>query len=82
MPPARLVAVSEFVGEADGHRVHVQIQIGRAEVRPVSEFLAAEELVMSYVKSSGQKSAAKYNDLRKEFQSRVGEMTKRIGKKK
>ena len=46
------------------------------------EFLAAEELVMSYVKSPGQKSAARYNELRKEFQAVVAEMTKRIVRKK
>ena len=46
------------------------------------EFLAAEELVMSYVKSPGQKSAARYNELRTEFQAVVAEMTKRIVRKK
>ena len=44
--------------------------------------IAAEELVMSYVKSPGQKSAARYNELRKEFQAVVAEMTKRIVRKK
>ena len=46
-----------------------------------SEFLAAEELVMSYVKSPGEKSAARYNELRKEFQAVVAGLTKRVMRK-
>jgi hypothetical protein len=45
------------------------------------EFLAAEELVMSYVKAPGEKSAARYNELRKEFQSIVTTLTKRVARK-
>jgi hypothetical protein len=53
------------------------------EVADVAEeFLAAEELIMSYVKSPGEKSAARYNELRKEFQGRVAELTKRVARKK
>ena len=47
-----------------------------------AEFLAAEELVMGYVKAPGEKSIAKYNDLRKEFQNMVAALTKRVSKKK
>src|SRR5687768_10315446 len=35
------------------------------------EFLAAEEIVMRYVKGPGEKSPARYNELRQEFQSIV-----------
>jgi 4-hydroxy-4-methyl-2-oxoglutarate aldolase len=47
-----------------------------------AEFLAAEELVMSYVKSPQEKSAARYNELRKEFQAQVAALTKRVSRKK
>jgi hypothetical protein len=36
---------------------------------------------MKYVKGPGEKSAAKYNELRKEFQSIVGTLTKRVQRK-
>jgi len=51
-----------------------------ADIGP--EFLAAEELVMKYVKGPGEKSAGKYNELRKEFQSIVAALTKRVSRKK
>jgi regulator of RNase E activity RraA len=46
------------------------------------DFLAAEEMVMRYVKSPGEKSAARYNELRKEFQAAVAALTKRVSRKK
>jgi regulator of RNase E activity RraA len=45
------------------------------------EFLAAEELVMSYVKGSGEKNVSRYNELRKEFQSVVASLTRRVTRK-
>jgi 4-hydroxy-4-methyl-2-oxoglutarate aldolase len=54
-----------------------------AEVADISaEFLAAEEIVLSYVKSMGKKSIARYNELRKEFQNIVNGLTKRVSRKK
>jgi regulator of RNase E activity RraA len=47
-----------------------------------AEFLAAEELVMKYVKSPAEKSVARYNELRKEFGSIVAALTKRVSRKK
>jgi 4-hydroxy-4-methyl-2-oxoglutarate aldolase len=44
------------------------------------EFLAAEEIVMRYVKGPGEKSAGRYNELRKEFQAVVAGLTKRVGR--
>jgi regulator of RNase E activity RraA len=68
-------------GDANGV-TSVPVEIA-AEVADISaEFLAAEEIVMSYVKASGPKTVARYNELRKEFQSRVTEMTKRVSRKK
>ena len=43
-----------------------------------AEFLAGEEIVMSYVKGSGEKSVAKFNELRKEFANIVAGLTKRV----
>jgi regulator of RNase E activity RraA len=68
-------------GDANGV-TNIPIEIA-AEVADIGgEFLAAEELVMSYVKSPGEKSAARYNELRKEFQSIVAVLTKRVMRKK
>src|SRR4029453_6935638 len=46
------------------------------------EFLAAEDLVMKYVKSPGEKSVARYNELRKEFQAVAATLTKRVARRK
>lgn len=54
-----------------------------AEVADVAEeFLAAEETVMQYVKGAGEKSTARFNELRKDFQSIVNALTKRVSRKK
>jgi regulator of RNase E activity RraA len=67
-------------GDANGV-TNIPVEIA-AEVADVGgEFLAAEELVMKYVKSPGEKSAARYNDVRKEFQSIVAALTKRVARK-
>lgn len=60
---------------------NIPIEIASEVADIGAEFLAAEELVMSYVKSPGEKSAAKYNDLRKEFQSIVTTLTNRVQRK-
>ncbi len=46
-----------------------------------AEFLAGEEIVMSYVKGTGDKSVAKFNELRKEFGNIVAGLTKRVSRK-
>jgi regulator of RNase E activity RraA len=68
-------------GDANGV-TNIPLDIA-AEVADVGgEFLAAEELVMNYVKSSGSKSVSKYNELRKEFQSIAAALTKRVSRRK
>jgi 4-hydroxy-4-methyl-2-oxoglutarate aldolase len=53
-----------------------------AEVADVAaEFVAAEEIVMNYVKAPGAKNAAKYNELRKEFQSVAAALARRVARK-
>jgi regulator of RNase E activity RraA len=67
-------------GDANGV-TNIPIEIA-AEVADIGgEFLAAEEIVMSYVKAPGPKSVARYNELRKEFQSIVSALTKRVSRK-
>ena len=67
-------------GDANGV-TNIPLEIA-ADVADIgSEFLAAEEIVMKYVKSPGPKSAARYNELRKEFQSVVAVLTKRVSRK-
>jgi len=67
---------------ADANGVtNIPIEIASEVADVGGEFLAAEELVMKYVKGPGEKSAAKYNELRKEFQSIVGTLTKRVQRK-
>jgi 4-hydroxy-4-methyl-2-oxoglutarate aldolase len=47
-----------------------------------ADFAAAEEPVLSYVKGSGEKSVARYAELRKEFQATVAALAKRVSRKK
>jgi regulator of RNase E activity RraA len=68
-------------GDANGVS-SIPIEIASEVADIGGEFLAAEELVMSYVKSPGEKSAARYNELRKEFQAVVAALTKRVVRKK
>jgi 4-hydroxy-4-methyl-2-oxoglutarate aldolase len=68
-------------GDANGV-TNIPIEIA-AEVADIAgDFLAAEEAVMRYVKSPGDKSAGRYNELRKEFQATVAALTKRVSRKK
>jgi regulator of RNase E activity RraA len=54
-----------------------------AEVADVAEeFIAAEDIVMKYVKAPGKKNIAEYDKLRKEFQSVAAALAKRVSRKK
>src|SRR5262245_35674069 len=67
---------------ADANGVtNIPIEIASDVAEIAGDFLAAEEIVMRYVKSPGEKSAARYNELRKEFQSSVAALTKRVARK-
>ena len=67
-------------GDANGV-TNIPLEIASEVADAAGEFLAAEEIVMSYVKSRGEKSVAKYNDLRKQFQATVAALTKRVARK-
>lgn len=45
------------------------------------EFIATEAIIMDYVKAPGPKNAAKYDELRKEFQAAVAKLTQRVSRK-
>jgi regulator of RNase E activity RraA len=54
-----------------------------AEVADVSaEFVAAEEILMNYVKAPGEKNVARYDELRKAFQAEVAKLAARVSRKK
>jgi 4-hydroxy-4-methyl-2-oxoglutarate aldolase len=54
-----------------------------AEVADVAEeFIAAEDIIMKYVKAPGKKNIAEYDKLRKEFQAAAGAIGKRVSRKK
>jgi regulator of RNase E activity RraA len=67
-------------GDANGV-TDIPIEIASEVADLAGEFLAAEETVMRYVKSSSEKSIARYNELRREFQSIVAALTKRVSRK-
>jgi hypothetical protein len=46
-----------------------------------TEFVAAEEIIMNYVKAPGPKTVAKYDELRKEFMAVVKKLTARVARK-
>ena len=67
-------------GDANGV-TNIPVEIA-AEVADVSaEFIAAEEVIMNYVKAPGEKSVTRYNELRKEFQSLAAALGKRVSRK-
>jgi regulator of RNase E activity RraA len=68
-------------GDANGV-TNIPIEIASEVADIGAEFLAGEEIVMKYVKSPGEKSVAKYNELRKEFGNIVAALTKRVSRKK
>ena len=54
-----------------------------AEVADVAEeFIAAEDIIMKYVKAPGKKNITEYDKLRKEFQAAAGAIGKRVSRKK
>jgi 4-hydroxy-4-methyl-2-oxoglutarate aldolase len=67
-------------GDANGvTSIPAEIAAEVADVGP--EFVAAEEIVMHYVKAPGPKSIAKYDELRKEFMAAVKKLTARVARK-
>ena len=73
--PVRVGGLMVTQGEllhADANGVtNIPLEIASEVADIAGDFLAAEEIVMRYVKSPGEKSVPRYNELRKEFQSMV-----------
>jgi 4-hydroxy-4-methyl-2-oxoglutarate aldolase len=67
-------------GDANGVAA-IPLEISAEVADVAAEFLAAEEVVMSYVKTLGAKSIAKYDELRREFQHRVNQMAARVSRR-
>ena len=64
-------------GDANGV-TEIPIDIA-AEVADIGdEFLAAEDIIMDYVKSDEEKTVAKFNELRTEFQEVVGKLKAKV----
>ena len=83
--PVRVGGLMVTQGEllhADANGVtNIPLEIASEVADIAGDFLAAEEIVMRYVKSPGEKSVPRYNELRKEFQSMVAGLTKRVARK-
>jgi regulator of RNase E activity RraA len=67
-------------GDANGV-TSIPISIAAEVADAAAEFIAAEDIIMHYVKAPGEKNVAKYDELRKEFQSVVGKLTARVSRK-
>jgi regulator of RNase E activity RraA len=67
-------------GDANGV-TNIPVEIASEVADIGAEFLAGEELVMQYVKAPGEKTAGRFNELRKEFQSIVEKLTKQVKRK-
>ena len=66
-------------GDANGvTNIPLELASEVADVAP--EFIAAEELMLDYVKAPGEKTIERFNELRQQFQQVVGELTKRVAR--
>lgn len=84
--PVRVGGLMVNQGEllhADANGVsNIPVEIA-AEVADVGdEFIAAEAIIMDYVKAPGKKEVPNFNELRKEFQDVVAKLQQRISRKK
>ncbi len=64
-------------GDANGI-TDIPIEIAADVADAADEFIAAEELMLNYVKSDEQKTVARFVELRKEFQSQVAVLRQRL----
>ena len=66
-------------GDANGvTNIPLDLAVEIAEVS--DEFVAAEAIMLDYVKAPGAKTVTRFNELRQEFQSVVSKLTKRIAR--
>jgi regulator of RNase E activity RraA len=68
-------------GDANGVS-NIPPEIAAEIVDVGDEFVAAEGILLEYVKTPGTKNVARFNELRQEFQQIVAKLVKRVGRKK
>ncbi|MEQ8784854.1 MAG: RraA family protein [Pirellulaceae bacterium] len=68
-------------GDANGV-TNIPLDIVDEMIDIADEFVASEAIILDYVKAPGQKSVAKFNELRAEFQEVVGKITARVTRAK
>lgn len=68
-------------GDANGV-TNIPLEIAAEVADAADEFIAAEALMLDYVKAPGPKEVAKFNALRQEFQSVAAALQKRLSRKK
>ena len=64
-------------GDANGV-TNIPPEIANEVADVAGEFVAAEEILMGYVKAPGGKSTARYDELRRQFQAAVKSLTSRV----
>ncbi|MDP6443165.1 MAG: RraA family protein [Pirellulaceae bacterium] len=64
-------------GDANGV-TNIPVDIAAAVADVSGEFIACEEIMLDYVKAPGEKSVARFNELREQFQQEVKKLTDRI----
>ena len=67
-------------GDANGV-TNIPLEVAGEVADIGAEFVAAEEIIMNYVKAPGAKSVSKYDELRKEFQAAVKKLTAQVARK-
>lgn len=67
-------------GDSNGV-TNIPLEIADEVPQVCAEFVAAEEPMLTYLKSAGDKSQKKYDELRKEFQATIAKMTARVSRK-
>jgi regulator of RNase E activity RraA len=68
---------------ADANGVtNIPIEIASEVADVGDEFIAAEAIILDYVKAPGKKDVAKFNELRKEFQNVAAKLQQRMSGKK
>lgn len=68
-------------GDANGV-CKIPLEIATEIVDVADEFVAAEALMIDYVKAPGEKNVARFTELRKEFQAAVDKLVQRVSRKK
>jgi regulator of RNase E activity RraA len=68
-------------GDANGV-TNIPAEIAAEAAAVAGEFVAAEEIVLDYVKGPEEKNAARYSELRRELQAAVAKLRQRISRKR